>query len=203
MHIAIIDYGSGNLRSAQKAFAQCGQGDVILTHDPETVRRADYIVLPGVGAFHDCAAGLRAIDGMEDALNEAVIKSGTPFLGICVGMQLMCMRSLEFGTYAGLGWIDAEIRKMTPQNGLKIPHMGWNDLHICTPHPVLEGLDGGDVYFVHSYAAFGSNKLATFDYGAPYIAALGRDNMLGTQFHPEKSQKLGLHLIDNFLKWRP
>ncbi len=210
MSVAIVDYGSGNLRSAAKAFERAAAGavDIAVTSDPEAVRRADRIVLPGVGAFADCKAGLEALDGMTDALIEAVIAGGKPFLGICVGMQLMATRGLEHGDHAGLDWIAGDVGPLVPADAaLKVPHMGWNELSVSTNHPVLDGLTGGaHVYFVHSYAmspADPSHALATTDYGGAVTAAVGRDNMIGTQFHPEKSQRAGLRLIGNFLAWRP
>lgn len=209
MSIAIIDYGSGNLRSAEKAFARMAQaGDgraVILTADPERVAGAEHIVLPGVGAFGDCAQGLAAIDGMVDALREAVLEKARPFLGICVGMQLMAEKGYERGTHDGLGWLAAEVHALHVPAALKVPHMGWNNITAHTAHPVLDGLDGADMYFVHGFAARADAALvaATTDYGGPVTAVLARDNMIGTQFHPEKSQQRGLQLIGNFLEWRP
>lgn len=210
MSIAIIDYGSGNLRSAQKAFARMSEGRAVeLVSTPEDVRQAEHIIMPGVGAFGDCLAGLSAIDGMMEALNEAVVENARPFLGICVGMQLMCARGLERGTHTGLGWFDAEVAALDVPVHLKVPHMGWNDLEICISHPVLDGLHGADMYFVHGYAArplsaaAEDHVIANVDYGTPIVAAMARDNMVGTQFHPEKSQQAGLRLISNFLEWRP
>ena len=209
MSIAIIDYGSGNLRSAEKAFARMAHAidgrAVVLTKDPDAVAKAEHIVLPGVGAFGGCAAGLRAIDGMIDALNEAVCDKARPFLGICVGMQLMAETGYERGTHDGLGWLSARVEKLDVADGLKVPHMGWNDIFTTRPHKVLDGLAGADMYFVHSYQAHGepADVLAVTDYGGPVTAVLARDNMIGTQFHPEKSQQAGLHLIGNFLEWRP
>jgi len=216
MHIAIIDYGSGNLRSAQKAFERAAHeadisAEVMLTSDPDYVRSADRIVLPGVGAYADCRAGLDAVPGMVDALNEVVIEGGKPFLGICVGMQLMASRGLEKTTTDGLGWIDGDVVCMKPEDAsLKIPQIGWNTLAIQSDHPLLEGIktgeDGLHAYFVHSYhmkCVDEANCIATTDYGMPVTAMVGRDNMVGTQFHPEKSQRLGLALIRNFLKWTP
>ncbi len=216
MKIAIIDYGSGNLRSAAKAFERAGRdaglsADVMVTSDPDAVRGADRVVLPGVGAFGDCAAGLRAVPGMADALTEAVRKEGKPFFGICVGMQLMAERGLEHGVHEGLGWIGGDVRVMTPADpDLKIPHMGWNTLSQTRPHPLLDGIETGDkglhAYFVHSYffdASSEADIVANTDYGGRVTAMIARDNMAGTQFHPEKSQTLGLALIGNFLKWRP
>ncbi|MBC8338679.1 MAG: imidazole glycerol phosphate synthase subunit HisH [Rhodospirillales bacterium] len=214
MTIAIIDYGSGNLRSAAKAFERAvddaGLGlKVVVTRDPADLKAASHIVLPGVGAFADCRKGLAAVDGMEAALQDQVITGKKPFLGICVGMQLMADIGREHGDMPGLGWVPGEVIAMTPSDkALKIPHMGWNDLTIkAPPHPFLEGIkDGSHVYFVHSYvfhAADPSDVLATVDYGGPVTAVIGRDNLVGTQFHPEKSQAVGLRLISNFLQWQP
>ncbi|MCB4767354.1 imidazole glycerol phosphate synthase subunit HisH [Ancylobacter sp. Lp-2] len=214
--VVLIDYGSGNLHSAGKALERAaregGSGArVVVTSDPETVRRADRIVLPGVGAYADCRRGLDAVDGMVDALNEAVIEKGRPFLGICVGLQLMAERGLEHGETAGLGWIAGDVVKIAPDDpSLKIPHMGWNSLNIRRPHPLLAGIptgaDGLDAYFVHSYhlaAARDEQLVATADYGGKVTAVVARDNLAGTQFHPEKSQRLGLALLANFLTWTP
>jgi glutamine amidotransferase len=208
MTTVIVDYGSGNLRSAAKAFERAaGGGTVEVTGDANALSRADRIVLPGVGAFGDCAAGLRALPGMVEALEDNVVARGKPFLGICVGMQLMATRGLEHGVHRGLGWIEGEVRAIDG-GGVKVPHMGWNDLRLTAPaHPVLAGIDtGAHVYFVHSYRlipARESDVLAEVDYGGPVAAVVGRDNMVGTQFHPEKSQAVGLGLIANFLAWRP
>ncbi len=179
-----------------------------VTSDPNKVAGADHVVLPGVGAFRACKNGLTAIEGMVDALTEAVIEKGRPFLGICVGMQLMASRGLEHGTTDGLGWIAGDVVKLTPDDPeLKIPHMGWNDLDVKLAHPLFDGIETGQhAYFVHSYqlaAANPAHVLATVDYGGPITAIVGRDNMVGTQFHPEKSQATGLRLIENFLKWKP
>lgn len=211
--VAIIDYGSGNLRSAGKAFERAARdansdAKIIVTSDADQVRDADRIVLPGVGAFADCRRGLDAVPGMMAALDEAVIKQGKPFLGICVGMQLMADRGLEHGGADGLGWIGGRVEALSPTDKtLKIPHMGWNALEIVRPHPLLDGIGTGDyVYFVHSYhlaVADGAGLVATADYGGPVTAMVARDNMVGTQFHPEKSQKAGLCLITNFLHWKP
>lgn len=214
--VAIIDYGSGNLKSASKAFERASReagadAEIIVTNDTGIVRKADRIVLPGVGAFADCAAGLNAVVGMRDVLEERVIKGGVPFLGICVGMQLIAERGLEKGTHAGLGWIKGDIKLIEPRDPtLKVPHMGWNTLNIQKPHALFDGIkdgpDGLHAYFVHSYhfaASDSQNVVATADYGGPITAAVARDNIFGTQFHPEKSQTLGLALITNFLKWRP
>ncbi len=207
MSIAIIDYGSGNLRSAEKAFQAAAEGrPVQVTADPDSVARAAHIVLPGVGAFADCIAGLRALPGMLDALASAVVQGGTPFLGICVGMQLLCRTGLENGTHEGLGWIDGVVDALPKNANEKIPHMGWNQLSVRAPHPVTAGLDGAHMYFVHSYVAQPDDAalvLATTDYGAGFASVIGRDNIIGTQFHPEKSQRAGRHLIENFLRWRP
>lgn len=211
MTIAIIDYGSGNLRSAQKAFervaAAHGPQPVLLTDKAEDIAAADHIILPGVGAFGDCAAGLRALPGMEEALRIRVLEQGRPFLGICVGMQLLATTGLEHGQHDGLGWIDGQVDELTPKDKtLKIPHMGWNELVVTKPHPVLDGLENRDVYFVHSYAlrpAQAAMSLAEVDYGGRFCAVAGTANIIGTQFHPEKSQQVGLALIRNFLEWRP
>jgi glutamine amidotransferase len=214
--VAIVDYGSGNLHSAAKALeraaAEAGSSDTILvTSDPETVRRAERIVLPGVGAFADCRRGLDAVPGMVEALTQAVRRDGRPFLGICVGMQLMATRGLEHETTPGLDWIGGDVAPIDPADpALKIPHMGWNTLEARRTHPLLQGLTTGatglHAYFVHSYAleaADPADVVATTDYGGAVTAVVGRDNMAGTQFHPEKSQTLGLRLIANFLRWRP
>ena len=214
--VTIIDYGSGNLHSAAKAFErmnmELGAGHRIkVTSDPGEVRVAERIVLPGVGAFADCRSGLLGVDGMMEALEEAVIDKGRPFLGICVGMQLMAARGLEHGETPGFGWIGGEVRAIEPEDAsLKIPHMGWNTLEVINCHPLLEGIktgpDGLHAYFVHSYhlvAKDRENVVAESAYGGAVTAMVARDNMAGTQFHPEKSQKLGLALIANFLKWKP
>jgi imidazole glycerol-phosphate synthase subunit HisH len=213
MITAIIDYGSGNLRSAAKAFEraarECGiDTEVKVTRDAEMVRRAERVVLPGVGAFADCRRGLGAVPGMEAALDEAVLRRGRPFLGICVGMQLLAERGREFETVTGLGWIAGEVATITPDDpALKIPHMGWNELEFRAPHPVFEGIEpGAHAYFVHSFALACAERrdlVAIADYGGAITAAVGRDNLVGTQFHPEKSQATGLRLIANFLRWRP
>ena len=213
---AIIDYGSGNLKSARKAFQRAAHesgisADIVVTSDPDIVCKADRIVLPGVGAFADCKAGLEAIPGMGKALEDRVMGGGVPFFGICVGMQLMAERGLEKGVHRGFGWIKGEVKTISPTDpALKIPHMGWNTLKFSQPHPLLDtiadGEDGLHAYFVHTYHFETANQqdlLATTDYGGPVTAMVGRDNMVGTQFHPEKSQKLGLTLIGNFLRWKP
>ena len=214
MSIVIVDYGSGNLRSAAKAFERavneaCLACPVKVSSDPREVAAAERIVLPGVGAFADCRRGLDALPGMIEALSRAVLDKGRPFLGICVGMQLMAQVGREHGEHAGLGWIEGDVALLPAAgNGLKIPHMGWNDLVIRHPeHPVLAGIaSGGHAYFVHSYAfrpADPAAVLASVDYGGPVAAVVGRANLIGTQFHPEKSQATGLRLIANFLRWRP
>jgi glutamine amidotransferase len=216
MSVAIVDYGSGNLHSAAKAFERAsrdlGSGQTIMvTSKPDEVARAERVVLPGVGAFADCRRGLDAIPGMVDALNEAVRRQGKPFFGICVGMQLMAERGREYQVTPGLGWIAGEVDRITPNDAsLKIPHMGWNTLNILQPHPLLQdiplGADGLHAYFVHSYELKPAQRrdlVAQADYGGPLTAIVGRDNMVGTQFHPEKSQRLGLKLIANFLRWKP
>ncbi len=213
MTTAIVDYGSGNLRSAEKAFARAGgekgrEGRVIVTSDPDKVAAADRIVLPGVGAFGDCRAGLFGLDGMVEALAEAVTARGRPFLGICVGMQLMAERGLEHGEHAGLGWLPGSVVALEPADpALKVPHMGWNQLTALADHPVLAGLGAGShVYFVHSYRfqpAEDEHMLAESDHGGRFAAIVGNGNVIGTQFHPEKSQLYGLRLIANFLDWRP
>jgi imidazole glycerol-phosphate synthase subunit HisH len=214
--VAIVDYGSGNLHSAAKAFEraarECGYGEpIVVTSDPDVVARAERIVLPGVGAFADCRRGLDAVSGMVEALNARVRTQGRPFLGICVGMQLMAERGREYEVTAGLGWIPGEVDRITPSDpGLKIPHMGWNTLNEMRPHKLIEGIPVGPqglhAYFVHSFhlkTAEPSSLVAQADYGGPVTAIVGRDTAVGTQFHPEKSQKLGLKLIANFLQWKP
>ncbi|MEP3278632.1 MAG: imidazole glycerol phosphate synthase subunit HisH [Stappiaceae bacterium] len=216
MSVAIIDYGSGNLRSAAKSFERAaretGRNDpIVVTADPDQVRKADRVVLPGVGAFADCRRGLHAVDGMVDALREAVIDGGKPFLGICVGMQLMASRGLEHDVTQGFGLIPGDVTAMKPSDpDLKIPHMGWNTIDVANDHAILSGIDTGPTglhaYFVHSYhlaAEDPAHVLATFEYAGTFTAIVGRDNLVGTQFHPEKSQKLGLQLIANFLTWTP
>jgi glutamine amidotransferase len=205
MKTVVIDYGSGNLRSAAKALAAAG-ADVEVTADPAAVAAAERIVLPGVGAFADCRAGLDRLPGMVEALDQAVRRQGRPFLGICVGMQLMAEAGLEHGRHEGLGWIAGEVVPLAPRP-VKIPHMGWNELHRTREHPLLAGIaQDADVYFVHSYhlrLGAADDLLAGADYAGPVVAAIARDNMAGVQFHPEKSQATGLRLLANFLAWRP
>jgi glutamine amidotransferase len=216
MHVAIIDYGSGNLHSAAKAFERAAREggsplEVKVTTEPEHVRKAERIVLPGVGAFADCRNGLVSIPGMVEALEESVQERGTPFLGICVGLQLMAERGLEHGLTPGLGWIEGEVRAIEPSDPtLKIPHMGWNTLALKRKHALFDGIQTGErglnAYFVHSYHLVPREPdalVATTDYGGAITAFVAKDNMAGSQFHPEKSQKLGLALIANFLKWKP
>ena len=214
--VTIIDYGSGNLHSAAKAFERAAReadvaSRILVTDDVAAVRAADRIVLPGVGAFADCKRGLDAVAGMVDTLHDVVARGGRPFLGICVGMQLMASRGLEFGETPGLGWIPGDVAAIKPANpALKIPHMGWNTLTARRQHALLDGIsigpDGLHAYFVHSYhlaAADPAHVIAESDYGGAVTAMVGRDNIAGTQFHPEKSQTLGLRLLGNFLRWRP
>ena len=216
MKIAIIDYGSGNLRSAVKSFERAAHeigsdAEIVLTSQATEVERADRIVLPGVGAFADCRAGLHEIDGMWEAIDEAVSRNKKPFLGICVGMQLMAEYGHEHNVTAGFGWIKGDVKAIEPEDKtLKIPHMGWNTIDLCKQHPVLENIPTGDdglhAYFVHSYHLIPGNRadvLAEAEYGGTIFAAVAKDNMIGTQFHPEKSQELGLALIGNFIKWTP
>ena len=216
MKTAIIDYGSGNLHSAAKAFERALRdndiaGEVIVTDKPDVVSNCDRIVLPGVGAFADCRAGLDKVDGMIEALSDAVINRARPFFGICVGTQLMATRGLEKTITPGLDWISGEVKIIEPSDKtLKIPQIGWNTLEVVNDHPLLDGIktgaDGSHAYFVHSYHVVAQKRahvIAECDYGGPVTAIIGRDNMIGTQFHPEKSQKLGLALIANFLRWTP
>ena len=216
MSVAIVDYGSGNLHSAAKAFERAAQDaglqqPIVVTNDPSVVAAADRVVLPGVGAFADCRRGLDAVDGMVAALQEAVRRNGRPFFGICVGMQLLAERGREYEVTPGLGWIAGEVDRIAPNDpNLKIPHMGWNTLNVDRGHPLLDGLtlgpQGLHAYFVHSYelkVADRADLVAEADYGGPVTAIVARGNIVGTQFHPEKSQRLGLALIANFLKWKP
>ncbi|MCA2009996.1 imidazole glycerol phosphate synthase subunit HisH [Cereibacter sphaeroides] len=212
MLTVLVDYESGNLHSAQKAFERMARetdgGEVLVTNRPEDVLRADRVVLPGDGAFPACKRELDAVSGMTEALTEAVIRQGKPFLGICVGMQMLATTGHEYSETPGLGWIGGDVVRITPSDSaMKVPHMGWNDMILDRPHPVLEGLKTGDhAYFVHSYrfqVADEADLLAHVDYGGPVTAIVGRNNILGTQFHPEKSQSAGLRLIGNFLHWKP
>lgn len=212
MSTIIVDYGSGNLHSAEKSFqrmaAETGQS-VVVSKDPEVLGKADRIVLPGVGAFADCRAGLAAVSGLFEAIEEAVMRRAVPFMGICVGMQMMADKGLEHGMETkGFGWFKGAVVEIEPaEKTLKIPHMGWNDLVVEQPHPVLDGVKSGDhAYFVHSYhmaLSDPSERLAFVDYAGPITAMVARDNIVGTQFHPEKSQSTGLRLIGNFLNWKP
>ncbi|MES2097201.1 MAG: imidazole glycerol phosphate synthase subunit HisH [Pseudomonadota bacterium] len=199
--LALIDYGAGNLHSVANALKAAGARDIAVTADPDVVAKADRVVLPGVGAFGACAAALRAVEGMVDALEARVRGDGVPFLGICVGMQLMADAGEERGTHAGLGWIKGRVRLMAPADpSAKIPHMGWNDVRLSVPHPLIEP---GEAYFLHSYAFDGDDVVATTDHAGPVVAAIARDNLAGVQFHPEKSQRYGLALLERFLTWRP
>ena len=208
MNLVIIDYGSGNLRSASKAVERVKNPDstVYVTKDPEIVAKADHLILPGVGAFPDCKRGITTLPGMIEAIRENVLSRGRPFLGICVGMQLMAAVGHEHGTTEGFGWLPGEVKRI--DTNLKIPHMGWNELTIKFPnHPVLKNVEqGAFFYFVHSFQMTLQEEkflIATTDYGGPITAIVGRDNIIGTQFHPEKSQKMGLVMLENFVNWRP
>lgn len=212
MSTVIVDYGSGNLHSAEKAFqrmaAETGAGAVTVTSDPDMIRAADRIVLPGDGAFPACRQALYDQRGVFEAIRETVLEQGRPFMGICIGMQMLATRGMEYEETAGFDWIGGTVERIEPSDlALKVPHMGWNDLVIDQPHPVLAGLETGNhAYFVHGYhfkVADPAHLLAHVEYGAPVTAIIGRDNMIGTQFHPEKSQKTGLNIIANYLKWRP
>ncbi len=212
MTTALVDYDSGNLHSAQKAFermaAETGAGPIIVTGDPDVVARADRIVLPGDGAFPHCRSQLYAHSGLAEAISDSVTRRAVPFFGICVGMQMLATMGHEHEDTPGFGWIAGDIRRIIPADpALKVPHMGWNDLVIDNPHPVLDGIATGEhAYFVHSYAMQVSKpaeRLAHVDYGGDVTAIIGRDNIIGTQFHPEKSQHAGLRMIANFLRWRP
>ena len=216
MSVAIVDYNSGNLHSAAKAFERAARDagldqPIVVTGDPDVVARADRVVLPGVGAFADCRRGLDALPGMVEALDKAVRRNGHPFIGICVGMQLLAERGREYEVTEGLGWIGGEVDRIAPSDPeLKIPHMGWNTLNVLRPHPLLDGLplgpNGRHAYFVHSYqlrVAQRDDLVADADYGGSVTAIVARDNIFGTQFHPEKSQRFGLALIANFLRWKP
>ncbi len=216
MTVAVIDYGSGNLHSAAKALERAAReggtnAKILVTNDPDDVRRAERIVLPGVGAFADCKRGLDAVSGMVAALNEAVLKKGKPFFGICVGMQLLAERGLEHGISNGLGWLRGEVDRISPSDpSLRIPHMGWNTLRVKRKHTLFDGIDLGDrgqhAYFVHSYhfkPSDNADLVAEADYAGSITAMVARENIAGSQFHPEKSQKLGLALLANFLRWKP
>ena len=200
MTVALIDYGAGNLYSVHNALKAAGAEGVAVTADPEIVLRADRIVLPGVGAFGACAAGLRGIPGMVEALDGRVRGEGAPFLGVCVGMQLMARAGEEMGEHPGLGGMDGVVRQMIPAEGIRVPHRGWNDVIPTVPHPLIEA---GEAYFLHSFAYEGEGVIAASEHGGPLTAAIGRDNMVGVQFHPEKSQRYGIALMERFLEWRP
>ena len=198
--IALIDYGAGNLHSVHNALKAAGASDVAVTADPDVVLKADRIVLPGVGAFGACAAGLRGIPGMVEAMEARVLGQAAPFLGVCVGMQLMATRGDELGTHRGLGWFRGTVRALVPAETVHVPHMGWNDVIPTLVHPLIER---GEAYFLHGFAFDGEAVLATTEHGSPVTAAIGRDNMVGVQFHPEKSQRYGIALLQRFLAWRP
>lgn len=200
MTVALIDYGAGNLHSVHNALKAAGANGVAVTADPEVVLKADRVVLPGVGAFGACAAGLRGIPGMVEALNVRVRNQGAPFLGVCVGMQLMARTGEEMGEHDGLGWMDGVVRQLIPAKGVRVPHMGWNDVIPLVAHPLIEA---GEAYFLHSFAYEGEGVIATSEHGGPLTAAIGGDNMLGVQFHPEKSQRYGIALMERFLQWFP
>jgi glutamine amidotransferase len=200
MTIALIDYGAGNLHSVHNALKAAGALDIAVTADPAVVLKADRIVLPGVGAFGACASGLRGIAGMAEALDQRVLQRGAPFLGVCVGMQLMAGRGEELGSHDGLGWMPGIVRQVIPTETVRVPHMGWNDVIPLVPHPLIEA---GEAYFLHSFAYEGEGVIATTEHGGALTAAIGQDNYLGVQFHPEKSQRFGLALLERFLAWRP
>lgn len=209
MRVALIDYDSGNLHSAEKAFQKMGReigAEVIVTSDPDIAAKSDRIVLPGDGAFPACRAALGEVDGMAEAIRDAVLNRAVPFMGICVGMQMLATAGHEYRETAGLDWIGGEVVAIDAP-GLKVPHMGWNDLVIDNPHPVLDGITTGDhAYFVHGWqfqVCDPAHRLAHVTYGSDVTAIVGRDNIVGTQFHPEKSQQIGLRLIGNFLRWKP
>lgn len=213
MLVVVVDYGSGNLTSAGKAVERAAReagvaANVVVSGDPKIVRQADRLVVPGQGAFADCRAGLMAVPDLFEAVEHVAITAARPFFGICVGMQLMCQAGLEFGTHPGFGWVGGQCEKFSLPDGFKIPHMGWNELDLIQPaHPVLAGVTPGEhVYFVHSFHLTGvpaEQVLATADYGGPVVAMVGRDNLVGTQFHVEKSQATGLKMLGNFLSWAP
>ena len=198
--VTLIDYGAGNLQSVLNALKAAGASDIAVTADPAKVLVAKRIVLPGVGAFAHCMGALTAIPGMIEALNNAVIERCRPFLGICVGMQLMADAGHEHGVTKGLGWISGDVRAIAPAADLKVPHMGWNDVTPLADHPVFAA---GEAYFLHGYAFEGANVVAHTDHGGPRVAAIGRENLIGVQFHPEKSQAYGIATLQRFLKWRP
>jgi imidazole glycerol-phosphate synthase subunit HisH len=201
--VALIDYGAGNLQSVKNALKAAGAADVVVSGDPEIIAKADRIVLPGVGAFAHCMGSLSAIDGMVEVLSERVLQGGVPFLGICVGMQLLANAGVEHGTTQGLGWIGGTVRAISPSLDIKVPHMGWNDVTLAAPHPVLQT---GEAYFLHGYhfeTADTADVLATTSHGGILTAAVGRDNILGVQFHPEKSQAFGIATLKRFLEWMP
>jgi glutamine amidotransferase len=198
--VALIDMGAGNLHSVANALKAAGAAEVAITADADVVRGAERIVLPGVGAFGACAAALRGITGMVDALEQRVRRDGAPFLGICVGMQLLAEVGEEFGEHAGLGWFDGRVTRLAPAGDQRVPHMGWNAVTPALDHPVVPA---GEAYFLHSYAYAGDGVIATTDHGGPVTAAIARDNILGVQFHPEKSQRYGIALLESFLQWRP
>lgn len=201
MTLALVDLGAGNLHSVANALRAAGCADLVVTADPQAVAGADRIVLPGVGAFGACTAALRAIHGMAEALERRVRREGAPFLGICVGMQMLADAGEELGEHRGLGWIAGRVRRIAPGTmAAKVPHMGWNDVRPAGDHPLLAP---GEAYFLHSYAFEGADVIATTDHGGPIAAAIGRDNIVGVQFHPEKSQRYGLALLERFLRWRP
>ncbi|UIJ46818.1 imidazole glycerol phosphate synthase subunit HisH [Sphingomonas cannabina] len=200
MSVALIDYGAGNLHSVHNALKAAGATDIAVTADPDAVRGAERVVLPGVGAFGACAGGLRGIPGMVEALDERVLRGGAPFLGVCVGMQLMATRGLELGEHQGLGWIAGEVAPIAPKEGVRVPHMGWNDVIPTVPHPLIEA---GEAYFLHGFAFTGEDVIATTEHGGTLTAAIGRDNLVGVQFHPEKSQRYGIELLRRFLTWQP
>lgn len=198
--VALVDYGAGNLQSVRNALKAAGAANVLVTADPNVAAKADRIVLPGVGAFAHCMNALSAIDGMIAALDAATGAGGKPFLGICVGMQLMAEAGEEHGRHAGLGWIKGTVRMMPGHDPIKIPHMGWNDVVPAADHPLIQG---GEAYFLHSFAFEGESVLATTDHGGPVVAAIGEGNRIGVQFHPEKSQRYGLEFLNRFLEWKP
>ncbi len=203
MTLALIDYGAGNLHSVHNALKAAGATDVVVTADPDVVAQADRIVLPGVGAFAHCMEALSGIDGMIGSMERRVRSEGIPFLGICVGMQLLADAGVEHGTTKGLGWVGGTVRAIAPSSNIKIPHMGWNDVAPSDGAPLIEA---GEAYFLHGYHFDATDKadvLATTDHGGPLVAAVGRDNIIGVQFHPEKSQAYGINFLKRFLRWRP